>query len=138
MCNLWKSYTILCFFQLMVHSQQISMSICKKNFKIDYKIRPFCTFFLNFSPMSIAHPTQLLTRYFRFIKPLQKRFRQKFSAQYLCRKKFMYIYTARHAKSDVMSNITSQQGVGSQGQGPLAVPDPDAAQEIPKTLENLE
>ena len=120
------------------HSTDEHVHLQTKNFKIDYKFRSFCTFFKFQS--NVYGSTQLLTRYFRFIKPLQKRFRQKFSAQYLCRKKFMYIYPARrcHAKSDVMSNITSQQGGGSQGQGPLAVPDPDAAQEIPKTLETLE
>ena len=30
MCNLWKSYTILRFFQLIVHSQLMSISICKQ------------------------------------------------------------------------------------------------------------
>ena len=117
----------------------LSMSICKQKFSKQIINSGLFAIFLKFQS-NMYGSTQLLTRYFRFIKPLQKRFRQKFSAQYLCRKKFMYIYTARrcHAKSDVMSNITSQQGVGSQGQGPLAVSDPDAAQEIPKTLKTLE
>ena len=45
MCNLWKSYTILRFFQLIITlSTDEHVHLQTKYFKIDYKFMAFCTF----------------------------------------------------------------------------------------------